>query len=325
MLAIFLCFLLSAVTSAYPARGPCTGDCWTHDPSMIRRESDGTYFRFSTGTGVNTMMSPSLQGPWVDVGRAMPNGSIIHVDGVDSNDIWAPDVHYQDGLYYMYYVLSKLGTQTSEIGVATSSTMEPGSWTDHGIVGIPANNAYNRIDPNWITINGQQYLQFGSYWQGLYQVALQSPLHVGSDAPHQLALNSSLNHRIEAPFLYQHDEYYYLFYSGGIAGSYTATYPVQGEEYRIDVCRSTSGTGGFVDQTDKSCLESGGTLILASHDQVYAPGGQGVLNDRDLGPILYYHYYSLAAKQSGGTGIDGYLYGWNELDFSTGWPVVKAV
>jgi arabinan endo-1,5-alpha-L-arabinosidase len=41
--------------------------------------------------------------------------------------------------------------------------------------------------------------------------------------------------------------------------------------------------------------------------------------------VLYYHYYSLTAKESGGTGVDGYLYGWNELDFSTGWPVVKAV
>ncbi|EPS34010.1 putative alpha-L-arabinofuranosidase [Penicillium oxalicum 114-2] len=324
MLAIFLCFFF-ALASAYPARGPCTGDCWTHDPSLIRRVSDGTYFRFSTGTGVNTMTSPSLTGPWVDVGPAMPDGSIIRVDGVDSKNIWAPDVHYQDGLYYMYYVLSKLGTQNSEIGVATSPTMEPKSWTDHGIVGIPANSAYNRIDPNWIEVDGKQYLQFGSYWQGLFQIPMESPLHVESGSPHQLALNSSLNHRIEAPFLYQHDSYYYLFYSGGIAGSYTATSPPPGEEYRIDVCRSSSATGEFVDQTGKSCRESGGTLILASHDQVYAPGGQGILDDEDLGPILYYHYYSLTAKQSGGTGIDGYLYGWNELDFSTGWPVVKAV
>lgn len=87
MLAIFLCFFF-ALASAYPARGPCTGDCWTHDPSLIRRVSDGTYFRFSTGTGVNTMTSPSLTGPWVDVGPAMPDGSIIRVDGVDSKNIW---------------------------------------------------------------------------------------------------------------------------------------------------------------------------------------------------------------------------------------------
>lgn len=146
----------------------------------------------------------------------------------------------------MYYVLSKLGTQTSQIGVATSKTMEPGSWTDHGIIGIPANSAYNRIDPNWISINGQQYLQFGSYWEDIYQVALESPLGVGFNTPHQIAYNASLNHRVEGSFLYQHGGFYYLFFSGGIAGSYTATYPAQGEEYRVHVCRSASGTGHFV-------------------------------------------------------------------------------
>lgn len=60
-------------------------------------------------------------------------------------------------------------------------------------------------------------------------------------------------------------------------------------------------------------------------DQTSDTCDRGVLTDKDLGPVLYYHYYSLAAKQAGGTGVDGYLYGWNELDFSTGWPVVKAI
>lgn len=95
MLAI-LFTLFIALASAYPARGPCTGDCWTHDPSMIQRESDGKYFRFSTGTGVNTMTSSSLKGPWTDVGSALPNGSKIVLDGVDSKDIWVctkkPDI-----------------------------------------------------------------------------------------------------------------------------------------------------------------------------------------------------------------------------------------
>ena len=153
----------------------------------------------------------------------------------------------QDGTYYMYYVVSKLGTQTSEIGVATSTTMEPGTWTDHGIIGLPPNDAYNRIDPNWITIDGKQYLQFGSYWEDLFQVELASPLEVSTaNPPHQLAYNASLNHREEASFMFQHGDYYYLLFSGGLAGGYTATYPDPGEEYRIHMCRSTSGTGDFV-------------------------------------------------------------------------------
>lgn len=146
----------------------------------------------------------------------------------------------------MYYVVSQLGTQNSQVGVATSKTMEPGSWTDHGVIGLPANADYNRIDPNWIAIDGKEYLQFGSYWQDLFQVELATPLKVASGDLNHLAYNASMNHREEASFMFQHGEYYYLLYSGGVAGSYTETYPSPGEEYGIRMCRSHNAHGGFV-------------------------------------------------------------------------------
>lgn len=54
---------------------------------------------------------------------------------------------------------------------------------------------------------------------------------------------------------------------------------------------------------------------------------RGVLNDKDLGPVLYYHYYPLATKQAGGDadGVNsGYKFSWNQLTFTDGWPVVSA-
>lgn len=40
---------------------------------------------------------------------------------------------------------------------------------------------------------------------------------------------------------------------------------------------------------------------------------------------MYYHYYPLAAKQSGGTSDNSpYKYAWNELGWKNGWPYVKA-
>lgn len=80
--------LFTALASAYPNRGPCTGNCWAHDPAMIQRVSDGKYYRFSTGTGVSTHSSPSVKGPWTDLGSALPDGSKITLDGVDSTNIW---------------------------------------------------------------------------------------------------------------------------------------------------------------------------------------------------------------------------------------------
>lgn len=59
---------------------------------MIQRRADGKYFRFSTGTGVSTMISDSLKGPWKDVGSALPEGSKIQLDGVGSKNIWVCDM-----------------------------------------------------------------------------------------------------------------------------------------------------------------------------------------------------------------------------------------
>ncbi|KAB8069292.1 glycosyl hydrolase [Aspergillus leporis] len=307
-----------ALVNAYGDPGTCSGNCWAHDPGLYQRESDGKYFLFSTGGGIQISSADALQGPWTQVGQALPSGSIIDHDG--NTNLWAPDVHYQDGTYYMYYAVSTLGSQNSIIGVATSPTMEVGNWTDQGSTGLTSDGSqgYNTIDANWIKIGDTQILNFGSYWQGLYQVELTSPLKVGSTAPNNIAYNASGNHAIEAPFLFEYNSYFYLFFSSGKANGYDTSLPAQGLEYRINVCRSETGRGGFVDKNGVSCLESGGTTVLASHGNVYGPGGQGVLNDKTLGPVLYYHY----ADKTIGLAVTDYRFGWNRLSWTDGWPVV---
>lgn len=173
----------------------------------------------------------------------------------------------------MYYCISQKGTQNSQIGVASSDTLEPGTWIDHGVVGLPANTAWNRIDPTWVSINGKSYLNFGSFWTDIYQIDMDTPLKVAATTPRHISYNATLNHRQEGVFMFKHNSFYYLLISCGIGAGYTATKPARGAEYHIRVCRSSTGTGGFVDQSGQSCLQSGGTLLLASHDQVYGPGG----------------------------------------------------
>lgn len=45
--------------SAYPNPGSCSGDCWAHDPCMIKR-SDGTYFRFNTGSEIGIWTASAI-------------------------------------------------------------------------------------------------------------------------------------------------------------------------------------------------------------------------------------------------------------------------
>ncbi|CAG8129044.1 unnamed protein product [Penicillium olsonii] len=318
--------LFTALASAYPNRGPCTGACQTKDPAVIQRVSDGKFYRFGTGTGITTHSAPSVRGPWTELGGALPEGTSLRLDNTDPKNLWAPDVHYQNDQYYMYYVLSELGTKNSQIGVATSKTLEPGSWTDHGAIGIPANDAYNRIDPAFIQIGGKNVLVFGSFWGDIHQVIMDTPLKVGSAAPYQVSWNATLNHREEGAYEFKHGDFYYLLYSAGIAGGYTKNYPPAGAEYHIRVCRSSTGLGDFVDADGKDCKQTGGTMLLSSHGQVFGPGGPGVYTDKDLGVVMYYHYYPLATKQQTETanGNVNYKFSWNVLGFENGWPYVKA-
>lgn len=202
----------------------------------------------------------------------------------------APDVSYIDGTYYLYYSMSKFGTQESAIGYATSKTMDVGSWTDHpapvitSVVGSP----YNAIDANYINVNGTHYLNFGSFWRDIYQAKMSSPSQP-SGGPYQISYNARET-AMEGAFMFKHGGHYYLFYSKGSCCGFDKKRPARGAEYKIMVCRSTSVTGGFVDQSGQSCTNGGGTVVLESHDYVYGPGGQGVIQDRKHGPVLYYHY-----------------------------------
>ena len=81
------------------------------------------------------------------------------------DDIWAPDVSLHNGVYYAYYSVSTFGSQESAIGLATSTSMDPGTWTDHGqVFRSTTGDAYNAIDPNLATDEkGSPVLTFGGF------------------------------------------------------------------------------------------------------------------------------------------------------------------
>lgn len=79
-------FLFYTSIDAYSDPEPCTGSCWAHDPALIQRASDGTYFRFNTDTYIDIKTSDSLSGPWTDAGSVLPDGSEITLSG--STGLW---------------------------------------------------------------------------------------------------------------------------------------------------------------------------------------------------------------------------------------------
>ncbi|ETM35107.1 hypothetical protein L914_17939, partial [Phytophthora nicotianae] len=256
-------------------------------------------------------------------GAVLPDGTNIKLwDG--KMDAWAPDVHLVGDTYYLYYSAVRDvafdGHNLAAIGVATSTTMDIGSWKDLGSTGIQSNDSseFNAIDPDLFVEDGRNYMIFGSYEEGLYQAAMNNPpTSVVPDSYAKLAYEPLGIHAEEGANMFKYGDYNYLFFSHGVCCSFDTKKPAAGEEYKIKVCRSKSGVMDFRDSEGKLCTEGGGTVVLASHGDVYGPGGQGVYDDPTYGPILYYHYVNTTIGYADGQK----QFGWNKLDFSSGWPV----
>ncbi|KAH6637353.1 glycosyl hydrolase [Chaetomium tenue] len=309
--------LLPALVSAYALPEACSGICNnSHDPSIIRR-ADGTYFRFSTGGRIAIHTAPSLTGPWTYKGAALPGGSSINLPG--NQDLWAPDVAQVGNQYYLYYSVSTFGVQNSAIGIARSSSLDVGTWTDLGSTGVvsSAGLPYNAIDGNLVNEAGTSnyFLTFGSFWNGIHRVRMTPTKSNG--AAYQVAFDPN-DTAMEGPTVFKNGDFYYLFFSKGTCCGYDKNRPAAGKEYRILACRSSSPVGPFVDRDGRSCRSGGGTVVLQSHNWVYGPGGQGVYQDPTNGPVLYYHYVDTRI----GFGDGQKKFGWNRINFSSGWPVV---
>ena len=94
--------VLSAVSavSGYENPGACSGDCWSHDPAIIRRSSDGVYFRFETGGGIGMWKAPHLTGPWKHQGVVLEGGSKIDMAG--NKELWVSGLQKQGVITVSY-------------------------------------------------------------------------------------------------------------------------------------------------------------------------------------------------------------------------------
>ncbi|MFF4499638.1 arabinan endo-1,5-alpha-L-arabinosidase [Streptomyces sp. NPDC001401] len=308
--AAFLAFLPNAAQAAesYPDPLPLTGQQIIHDPTVIHLKSGG-YVAYSTGGVIGARLSTDLH-HWDDAGNAFATPPSWWYEYNNTGDPWAPDISRRDGRYWLYYAVSSWGTNHSAIGVATSRSGLPGTWTDQGkAFTSDTTDTWNAIDPAIVRANGRLWMAFGSYWTGIRMVELnpRTGKAVEGATVQHLATRPDAPYAVEGAYVVRHGRYYYLF------ASYDACCQGVNSTYKIRVGRSASVTGPYVDSTGKPMLEGGGDLLLASHGRYIGPGGESVFRDHGQ-DWLAYHYYD--ADDSGTPKL-----GLNRLNWTPdGWP-----
>jgi arabinan endo-1,5-alpha-L-arabinosidase len=336
----WLLLLLAAgsLRAQVPAPTPAGAvtDVPMHDPVMFRQ--DGVYYIFATGPGIAVWSSPDMvrwtrEKPVFDAPQPWAVKAVPGFRGA----IWAPDISFFGGQYYLFYAVSAFGKNTSCIGVATNATLDPRApnfkWIDHGkvIQSIPGVTNWNAIDPNIIAgTDGTAYMTFGSFWEGIKIVKLTADRLGVAEPLDKLATIASRKtdpqapnppasvgnpvdaggNAIEAPFIFRHGDSYYLFAS--------IDYCCRGPKsnYKMIIGRSDTITGPYLDEAGVPLARGGGTILLAGDSKWYGVGHNGV-NTFDGTDYIVFHAYDASDR-----------YGRSKLRIDrlkwtpAGWPVV---
>jgi arabinan endo-1,5-alpha-L-arabinosidase len=319
-------YVLSTVALALAAMGCSAKEVSVHDPVMAK-EGD-TYYVFSTGPGITFYSSKDMKN-WTPEGRVFKGQPAWAKKAAPTFDdhIWAPDIQFHDGQYYLYYSVSGFGKNTSGIGVTVNKTLNPHSpdykWVDKGMVlqSVPMRDDWNAIDPNVIEDGkGNAWMSFGSFWSGLKLVKLNKEW-TGIAEPqewHAIASRTSGEAaatekagpgEIEAPFIFKKGDYYYLFVSFGLCCKKADS------TYHVMVGRSKEVAGPYLDKNGVDMMKGGGTLVIAG-DKDWKGLGHNSAYTIDGKDYLVLHAYETA---------DNYLQKLKimEMKFdATGWPTV---
>jgi arabinan endo-1,5-alpha-L-arabinosidase len=303
----------SCAGAAYDAAHPpaalaLTGNLGTHDPAMI--VSAGRFYEFQTGPRLPTKTSSDLRSWAAGAAVFSTNPAWIATQVPGAGDLWAPDISFFGGQFHLYYAASTFGSNRSCIGHATRTTLDSGSWTDHGSVVCSnagsAKDDWNAIDPNVVVDDaGTPWLVFGSFWSGIKAVKLDASGKRADTMLYAIANHSSGG--IEGAWVFKRCGYYYLFVSWGAccSGAY---------DYNIRVGRSTSVTGPYVDKAGAQMMSGGGTLLVQGNASWVAPGHNAVITYNGK---TYNLYHALQGSSSGQATLRIAELVWD----ADGWPV----
>lgn len=252
----------------------------------------------------------------------------IRRDSPGTQELWAPDISYENGEYRLYYAYSLFGKNTSGIALATNRTLDQSSpdykWVDRGLVlKSTAIDDFNAIDPNFVLDReGRAWLAFGSFWSGIKLRRLDNRTGLVSHTDtkiYSLATRKKPENAaqakpglppdweaVEAPFIVYHGGNYYLFVSWDLCCRGVKS------TYRTMVGRARQVTGPYMDERGVPMMQGGATQLLTGNSRWLGPGGESIRMRTDGPDIIVFHAYDAH------TGFPALQI--STLTWQSGWP-----
>lgn len=231
------------------------------DPDILYHE--GVYYMYVTGAGYPVYKSTDLAN-WEQVGFSLPEVSW----NVDKQNMWAPDVEYVNGKFYMAVTLGEAG-----FGMAVSDSPE-GPFVCAGDEPFLTNTIDGHI---FVDDDGRIYLYYTSWCDGraygIWGVEMQSDCLTPKWETEKLIFTPTepwestkdMGGVVEAPFMLKKDGTYFLLYSGS---HYLAN-------YAVGYATSTNPLEGFVKNANSPIMVGNGLVSGTGHCSIVtSPSGK---------------------------------------------------
>lgn len=294
------------------------------DPTVFLDPKSGFFYAYGTednwADGQGSRLIPVMRSKDLVNWTLVSNAFQTKPTWKERGGLWAPDINYVDGKYYLYYSFSIWDDPNPGIGLAIASSPE-GPFIDQGKLFTSKEiDVPNSIDPFYHEEKGKKYLFWGSYSNqktgGTYGVELSADGRTVPDLNKKFRIAAG---DFEAVMIHQKEGYYYFFGSKG--------HCCQGKDskYNVRIARSKKLEGPYLDKNGNDIAQPGnGTLFIQSNEAFVGPGHNAQLMKDDKGTDWFiYHGINInQGKLPNGTSRRILLM--DPVVWEDGWPHING-
>ncbi|MBC6995117.1 glycoside hydrolase family 43 protein [Neolewinella lacunae] len=251
------------------------------DPWVIQHDST-YYVTYTTGRNITLIATKRMS----ELNTGNAQARVVWTPpatGFNSKEIWAPELHRINGVWYVYYAASDGENRNHRMWVLANDNLDPltDNWEDLGELELPDDKW--AIDGSPVEIGGQRYFAW-SGWEGdvnvrqlIYLAEMETPTRVVGDRvkilePTENWEKNNVSPEVtEGPQFLQRGDFVFLFYSAG--GCWT-------DGYSIGALWMDKNADPMLAES-WSRIDTNPLFVSNASAQAYGPGHNSFFTSRD--------------------------------------------